>query len=188
MRDRPAWLRGFLGIFAWATVTAFAATGSWLGLSSVFATDMTATPTDTVLATDLPSPSSSSDSPSPSESSQSDNDDAVDVPQYPPDPEPTYSEPEPSESETEPVNGWLPIGDGWYERTFDTEGGTAVIQLSAEEAVFISASPAEGYTASRSNQSPTELVVTFDSIDDTVTVTAAWRDDAPQGEVATTVN
>ena len=187
MRESPALLRGCAAVLAWATVTAVAATGSWLGLSSVFAPDTTFTPTDTVLATDLPSQttSSSSSSPSPSESSRPDHDGAVNPPQFPPNPQDDPSPPPPSEPD-QPINGWVPIGDGMYEQTFDTSGGTTVIQLSAEEAVFVSASPAEGYTASRASQSTAELVVTFVSEDETVRITATWQDGAPQGVVSST--
>lgn len=166
MSAKPAWLRSLAAVIAWGGVTAVAATGSWLGMSSVLtgqpgqqaAAPITA-PSVTVSPTDgSATPRSRSQPPDTGDASPA----------------------------REEWNGWTAVGDGAYERSFYTGGGSAVVRLVPGEAVFVSASPAEGYTARRQWPQPDRLVITFYTATSMVTIDTMWRDGEPYARVSET--
>lgn len=165
MSAKPAWLRSLAATVAWGGVTAVAAVGSWLGMSTVLTGDPSPAAAATVVTPDGDT--------SPSEKSSN----------------PRSRDDPPAEGSSSPRdewNGWSSVGDGAYERAFDTDGGTAVVRLLPGEAVFVSASPAEGYTARREWPSEEHLVVTFHAGDSKVTIDTRWRNDQPYADVSET--
>lgn len=166
MSAKPAWLRSLAAIIAWGGVTAVAATGSWLGMSSV----LTGQPAQAVAAT-VVTPGSQT---TPTEESTSPR---------------SRSEPSPTEDgkqDREEWNGWTAVGEGAYERSFYTGGGSAVVRLVPGEVVFVSASPTEGYTARKESPQPDRLVITFYTSSAMVTIDSMWRDGEPYARVSET--
>lgn len=184
MSHKPDWIRGSAVFIGWAAVTAVAATGSWLGLSTVFTGDNTVTSADAVMAGEgQPSPSITSSSPksSPADSGH----DKPKNTQPAPKPEPSSETQDAPSPDPKPINGWQPIGNETYEQTFDTEGGTAVVQLSSSSATYVSASPADGYTVATQQPSDTELRVVFYDGSDSVTIASLWENGEPNAHVLT---
>lgn len=152
MSSNPSRLRSVFALIAWAGVTAVAATGSWLGMSTVLTDEPAAANVATVVT---PSASASSQSGSRS-----------------------------GDGATDEWNGWNPVGEDTYERSFHTDGGSAVVRLTPQEVEFVSASPTEGFTADREWPSTRRLVITFDSDTDKVTIDCGWRDGEPYARVS----
>ena len=164
MSAEPARLRSLAAVIAWGGVTAVAAAGSWLGMSTV----LTGQPSSAAAATVV---APSGDATGSAEASA--------TPQG-------RSLPSPTAEPRKERNGWAQVGVGTYERAFTTGGGTAVIQLTADEAIFVSASPAEGYKARRQWPADDHLVVTFYSGNSMVTIDTMWRNGEPYAQVSET--
>ncbi|MGH8791722.1 MAG: hypothetical protein ACRDXX_03645 [Stackebrandtia sp.] len=174
MAPTPAWIRPMLPALAWAGVTAIAAVATWTGLSTVYDGGSPSSHADVVV-------SDAADG-SPTEQTPSGPGEPSKEPPPTETTEPTQTPSTTEPSEPEPINGWWPVGDGTYERTFDTEGGTAVIQLRPGEATLVSASPKRGYTAYADQYEPERIYVDFDSQERMFTV-EAWWDGEPHGDV-----
>ncbi|MGH8879007.1 MAG: hypothetical protein ACRD0P_16980 [Stackebrandtia sp.] len=164
MSAKPAWLRGLAAVVAWGGVTAVAAAGSWLGMSTVLTGQPSTAAAATVVAPSGDSTPSGESSTTPRGRSQ----------------------PSAETSPRKERNGWTQVGVGTYERAFVTGGGSAVIQLRYSEAVFVSASPAEGFTARKEWPAPDRLVVSFHSSGSMVTIDTLWRDGEPYAQVSET--
>ncbi|HZE41337.1 MAG TPA: hypothetical protein VE172_21265 [Stackebrandtia sp.] len=164
-----AWIRGIASVVAWGGVTTVAALGSWLGLSSALTAGPADDRADSVIASSDTVPSRT---PSSAQSSSS--------------PKPTgRSGPRGNGGDSgDAIDGWSPVGGGVYERAFDTDGGTAVIQLSSAKAGLVSASPADGYAARTEHPSDDHLVVMFYSASGGVVIDASWRNGKPYATVS----
>lgn len=169
---KPAWLRPAASIAAWAGVTAVAIVVTWLGLSAVFASAGQRPGSEVYVADaafDDAEPHQEPSADAPSEATPS------------PTPQPDETMPDDG---VDPHNGWWPIGDDTYERTFHTSGGTAVIQLSPDHATLVSASPSRGHTAMIDQGEQHQLSVYFAGRGSTYVVDAQWQNGEPHGEIS----
>lgn len=169
MSAKPAWLRSVAAVVAWGAVTAVAATGSWLGMSTV----LTGQPSPAAAAS-VVTPGTTA---TPSEATTPPRDRAE---------PPASGKDDDGEKPREEWNGWAAVGADAYERSFYTAGGSAVVRLLPGEAVFVSASPAEEYTVRKESPQPERLVITFHSTTSMVVIDCMWRDGEPYARVSET--
>jgi|GEM_PF-2757074 len=182
MLHRSAWIRSLSAVLAWTAVTSVAALGTWLSLAAVLPVGSDRIDADTLVAAET---SSTPPPPPPTEHPPTSSPE-------PDDPEPSTSTPDPEplssfpdEKETpEQHDGWTWVSDDTYEGRFTTEGGTAVVQVNPDEAVLISASPAEGYTADIEQAQADHLLIYFFSANTEVVIDTMWWD-GPYAEIST---
>ena len=202
------WVRGTVALVVWTVVTAVATIGSWLGLSAVFVDSADSDPATVVTSTDdvpvlpetdpssppLREPQSAEQQPQhtpPVDSTGDDGDTGDTTGDDGGTGDDSSTQPAPSTPfEDEPHDGdawqdWTAIGNGIYERTFITEGGTATVQLYQEQVALLSASPAEGYTAAADTTYPDRMFIAFFSEVEAITIDVGWWQDEPYAEVGT---
>ncbi|MFD0558913.1 hypothetical protein FB566_4869 [Stackebrandtia endophytica] len=178
MLHRSAWIRSLTAVLAWSAVTSVAALGTWLSLAAVLPVGSDRLDADTLVAAEASSapppteaPTTSSPEPEPDPTTST------------PDPEPLSSFPDEKET-PEQHDGWTWVTENTYEGRFTTEGGTAVVQVNPDEAVLISASPAEGYTADIDQAQADRLLIYFSSSATEVVIDTMWWD-GPYAEIST---
>ncbi|HIW63617.1 MAG TPA: hypothetical protein H9881_14250 [Candidatus Stackebrandtia excrementipullorum] len=178
MLHRSAWLRRLAGVVAWTAVTSVAAVGTWLSLAVVLPVGADRIDADTVVSSTSDNPSTVP-SPSPATSPKPE--------EAPPETE-TETERTPSPTEESPPpqkhDGWEWVAGDTYEGRFTTEGGTAVIQVDPSDAVLVSASPVDGFTADVEQVGANRLVIDFYDDNTQVTIDAMWWD-GPYAEIST---
>ena len=87
------------------------------------------------------------------------------------------------------VDGWTVTagsdGVDVYLKSFHSEGGDAVIRIRAAVVSLVTATPRDGYSASKAQTEPTRLVVQFvaASGSSAFLIDCLWWQDAPHGEV-----
>jgi glucose/arabinose dehydrogenase len=86
--------------------------------------------------------------------------------------------------------------DGWtvttaadglrtYVRSFQVEGGQAVIRMTSDGVVaLVTATPSDGYAVQKVQDSPDNLAVYFNETNHSFIIHAVWRDDRPFVEVS----
>ncbi|CAM3168995.1 hypothetical protein [Stackebrandtia soli] len=181
-----SWLRRLAAAFSWLAVTTVAAIGSWLGMSAVFAGQPHPARTD-VLVADTAESSPPPTNPEPEPTSSPPPTTTTHQAPAPESPSPSSSSPESSPTTEPPPDGvdkWYQVDEETYEGTFGTEGGTTTVQVRPTEAVFVSASPADGYTVDVEQVSEDELVIYFYKADVVVTV-EVWWSDGPTAQITT---
>lgn len=180
MLHRYPWFRRLMGVLAWAAVTSVAALGTWWSLGVVLPVGADRIGADTVVTSEaatveptVAEPSSASESPEPDPA--------------PPTPEPeTEQSPTPTSEPPPPQDhdGWTWVSEDTYEGRFTTEGGTAVVQVDPGEALLVSASPADGFTADVQQVATDRLVIYFYDSHTEVIIDAMWWD-GPYAEIST---
>jgi hypothetical protein len=192
---------GWAPIAGWCAATATSIVLASIAILPVLRTD---SPTDTALSgidqlpaaqTDLPAPLPSVTSSAPS----SDR----------PDPSPTTRKPKPSKTSptpsakpkpppTTPATTTPPTTteDGWtvtteddgsrtYVRSFQVEGGQAVIKMTSAGVVsLVTATPADGYAVQKTQDSPGNMAVYFNETNHSFIIHAVWNIDRPFTEVS----
>ena len=86
-------------------------------------------------------------------------------------------------------DGWTvtAAGDGLrtYVRTFQVEGGTAVIKMTSDAVVsLVTATPADGYAVQKVQDSPDNMAVYFNETNHSFIIHATWFTDKPFAEVS----
>jgi hypothetical protein len=86
-------------------------------------------------------------------------------------------------------DGWTvtTAGDGLrtYVRSFQVEGGQAVIRMTSDGVVaLVTATPADGYAVEKVQDSPDNLAVYFNETSHSFIIHATWWDDRPFAEVS----
>ena len=135
-------------------------------------------------ATSFPAPLPSVTTPAPKETSKK--------PQKTPTSKPPTSKPA-TKSTTPPKttteDGWTvtTADDGLrtYVRTFQVEGGQAVIKMTSDSVVsLVTATPAEGFAVQKVQDSPDNLAVYFNETNHSFIIHATWFTDKPFVEVS----
>jgi hypothetical protein len=135
-------------------------------------------------ATSFPAPLPSVTTPAPKETSKK--------PQKTPTSKPPTSKPA-TKSTTPPKttteDGWTvtTADDGLrtYVRTFQVEGGQAVIKMTSDSVVsLVTATPADGYAVQKFQDSADNLAVYFNETNHSFIIHATWWDDKPFAEVS----
>lgn len=80
------------------------------------------------------------------------------------------------------MDGWTPLGDGQYLRSFHLIGGDAVVRASQAEVRLVSATPRPGYTMAITPSGPDRVVVNFATALHVSTLTASWGTNGPTAE------
>ncbi len=158
-------------LLAWATATAVAVAGSWVGLQPLL---------DAAAAQRPPSLSASQlreavESPTPAPQATSAS---------PPPPTPTAAPTPP------PATPSAVVGDGWQEvrggravqRTFSLQGGEVVVRVSHARVDVVSHTPHQGYEVSINRWARDSVVVSLESPEHTSRLWVMWRD-GPYAEI-----
>jgi hypothetical protein len=90
---------------------------------------------------------------------------------------------------TKTEDGWTvtTADDGLrtYVRSFQVEGGQAVIRMTSDSVVtLVTATPAEGYAVQKVQDSPDNMAVYFNETNHSFIIHATWWDDRPFAEVS----
>ncbi|MEU4244891.1 DNA mismatch repair protein MutL [Actinoplanes sp. NPDC026619] len=90
---------------------------------------------------------------------------------------------------TKTEDGWTvtTAGDGrrTYVRSFQVEGGQAVIKMTSDGVVtLVTATPAQGYAVQKVQDSPDNMAVYFNETNHSFIIHAVWWDDKPFAEVS----
>ncbi|GIF25152.1 hypothetical protein Ate02nite_78820 [Paractinoplanes tereljensis] len=90
---------------------------------------------------------------------------------------------------TKTEDGWTvtTADDGLrtYVRSFQVEGGQAVIKMTSDSVVtLVTATPAEGYAVQKVQDSPDNMAVYFNETNHSFIIHATWWDDRPFAEVS----
>ncbi|GIM95130.1 hypothetical protein Ato02nite_069230 [Paractinoplanes toevensis] len=91
--------------------------------------------------------------------------------------------------QTKTEDGWTvtTADDGLrtYVRSFQVEGGQAVIKMTSDSVVtLVTATPAEGYAVQKVQDSPDNMAVYFNETNHSFIIHATWWDDRPFAEVS----
>jgi hypothetical protein len=81
------------------------------------------------------------------------------------------------------VDGWTPLGDGQYLRSFHLAGGDAVVAAGQGSVRLVSATPRPGYTMTILSSGPARVVVDFATTLRISTLDATWGDTGPAATV-----
>jgi hypothetical protein len=81
------------------------------------------------------------------------------------------------------VDGWTPLGDGQYLRSFHLMGGDAVVRAGQASVRLVSATPRPGYTMTILPSGPDRVVVDFATALRVSTLDASWRGNGPAATV-----
>jgi hypothetical protein len=95
---------------------------------------------------------------------------------------PSPSGPAAPTSAQPPVDGWTPLGDGQYLRSFHLVGGDSVVRAGQGEVRLVSATPRPGYTMTILPSGPDRVVVNFATALHVSTLTASWGAGGPTAE------
>jgi hypothetical protein len=96
---------------------------------------------------------------------------------------------QPSESASVPstvpstVDGWLPVGDGQFLRSFQLTGGDVVVRAGPGSVQLVSATPRPGYAMTILPRGSTRVVVDFATALQISTLSVTWQDGRPAAEV-----
>jgi hypothetical protein len=90
---------------------------------------------------------------------------------------------------TKTEDGWTvtTAGDGLrtYVRSFQVEGGQAVIRMTSDSVVtLVTATPAQGWAVQKVQDSPDNMAVYFNETNHSFIIHATWWDDRPFAEVS----
>ncbi|GAA2650142.1 hypothetical protein Adu01nite_73180 [Paractinoplanes durhamensis] len=90
---------------------------------------------------------------------------------------------------TKTEDGWTvtTAADGLrtYVRSFQVEGGQAVIRMTSDGVVtLVTATPAQGYAVQKVQDSPDNMAVYFNETNHSFIIHAVWWDDRPFAEVS----
>lgn len=159
-------------LLAWATATAVAVGGSWVGLQPLLDAavaqrppSLSASQLRQAVATPQPTPSAAP-TPTPTPT-------AVPSPTVPPAPSPTPTA----------GTGWEPVRGGQaVQRTFVLQGGEAVFRVSHRRVEVVSHTPDRGYEASVNQWARDSVIVSFESPEHTSRVWVMWRN-GPYAEI-----
>ncbi|MDT4986621.1 MAG: hypothetical protein QOI74_715, partial [Micromonosporaceae bacterium] len=98
---------------------------------------------------------------------------------------PTASAAPPPETTPPPstVDGWTPLGDGQYLRSFRLFGGEAVVRAGQGSVRLVSATPRPGFAMTVVSGGPDRVVVDFAGGLHISTLDVSWRTDGPAADV-----
>jgi hypothetical protein len=180
-----------------------AATATSIVLASVAILPVlrTTTPSDTALSSIGPLPAAQTSFPAPLPSAGASS--------AGPSPAPSSRRPRPSSATPKPSHTTAPASrparattppttteDGWtvtteddgsrtYVRSFQVEGGQAVIKMTSAGVVsLVTATPADGYAVQKTQDSPGNMAVYFNETGHSFIIHAVWWDDRPFTEVS----
>ena len=89
----------------------------------------------------------------------------------------------PASASPSTVDGWTPLGDGTYLRSFRLVGGEATVRASPDQVELISATPNPGFVMTIMPSGADRAVVNFTGGLHVSTLDAWWRDGAPTARV-----
>jgi hypothetical protein len=81
------------------------------------------------------------------------------------------------------VDGWTPLGDGTYLRSFRLVGGEATVRAGRDQVELISATPNPGFVMTVMPGGADRAVVNFTTALHVSTLDAWWQGDAPTARV-----
>ena len=85
-------------------------------------------------------------------------------------------------------DGWTVTTDGdgtrTYVRSFRVDGGQAVIRMTEDKVVLVTATPSDGYSVATVQNSPDNLAVYFNEVNHSFVIHAVWNVDRPFVEVS----
>jgi len=85
-------------------------------------------------------------------------------------------------------DGWTVTTDGdgtrTYVRSFRVDGGQAVIRMTEDKVVLVTATPSDGYSVATVQNSPDNLAVYFNEVNHSFVIHALWNVDKPFVEVS----
>jgi hypothetical protein len=191
---------GWAPIAGWCAATATSIVLASIAILPVLRTD---SPTDTALSSIDQLPAAQTDFPAPLPSATSPSPDR-------PGPSPTTRKPKPSKTSASPTPSAKPkpppttaattppttTEDGWtvtteddgsrtYVRSFQVEGGQAVIKMTSTGVVsLVTATPADGYAVQKTQDSPGNMAVYFNETNHSFIIHAVWNIDRPFTEVS----
>jgi hypothetical protein len=81
------------------------------------------------------------------------------------------------------VDGWTPLGDGQYLRSFRMSGGEVVVRAGQGSVRLVSATPRPGFAMTIVASGPDRVVVDFAGGLHISTLDVSWRSDGPAAEI-----
>jgi cytoskeletal protein RodZ len=192
---------GWAPIAGWCAATATSIVLASIAILPVLRTD---SPTDTALSsidqlpaaqTGVPAPLPSVTSPSPDRPDPSPTtrkprpSKTTPTPSVKPKPPPATTVPATTAPPTTTEDGWTVTteddGSRTYVRSFQVEGGQAVIKMTSKGAVsLVTATPADGYAVQKTQDSPGNMAVYFNETNHSFIIHAVWNIDRPFTEVS----